>query len=343
MLLRIQQVKFSYIILTGIEMDETARLDVIINDLIRLGYLTLTIDDVSWLCDSVARLVIKEPSLLEITPPVNICGDLHGQFADLIRVFQCHEFTEDVKYLFLGDYVDRGDQSLEVICLLFALKLRFPQNIFLLRGNHESPEMTESFGFEDECLLKLSQSVIPHFHSAFDTLPIAALVGGKIFCVHGGLSPSLTTLDDVRAIKRPCDIPEEGIVADLLWSDPSPSVAMWGPNDRGSTISWGLAVAQKFMDDNGLERIVRAHQMAFGGYDFPFSPNQEVITVFTASCYANRYTNAAAFLEVGEGLEMEFVVLEPLVPEPEEEVRPSTARIGVAEDIDVGTVEVDAQ
>ena len=321
-------------------MDENAQLDRIINDLITNGYLTLDIEDIEWLCDTAAEVFLEEPSLLEIEPPVNICGDIHGQFSDLIRVLQCHDFDENTKYLFLGDYVDRGEQSLEVVCLLFAMKLRFPDNIFLLRGNHESPEMTESFGFVDECERKLDYSIVSHFHDLFDCLPIAAVVGEKIFCVHGGLSPSLKSLDDIRSVVRPCGIPEEGIVADLLWSDPSPATETWGPNDRGSTFTWGLRIAEKFLDDNNLERIVRGHQMAFGGYDFPFAPNEDVITIFTASCYANRFTNSAAFLSVNESLEMEFVVLEPRAKDLERQARPGTARVAVDLYEDDGGIEV---
>ena len=336
-------------------MNEGIHLDRIINELISEQALTLCVEEVIWLCKGVSNIFLDEPSLLEIEPPVNICGDIHGQFGDLIRVLQSSDFTPDTKYLFLGDYVDRGDQSLEVICLLFAMKMRFPDNVYLLRGNHESPEMTEAFGFAEECEEKLEFAVLGHFLDAFDCLPVAAVVGGKLFCVHGGLSPVMKNLHEVKAIERPCGVPEDGILADLLWSDPSRATIEWGPNDRGATYTWGLKVAKEFMEANGIERIIRAHQMAFGGYDFPFSPDRSVITVFTASSYANRYKNSAAFITVNNELKLQFTVLEPILREPDLQllhVEPGSEagqcenEFYEGEDFDIGHVnrmELDAQ
>lgn len=259
----------------------------------------------SFICDYASHLLLKEPSVLELECPIKVCGDIHGQLNDLIRVLQTGGFDENSKYLFLGDYVDRGPNSLEVICLLFALKSRFPKNIYLLRGNHESPEMTESFGFADEIYTKIidedkAADVLEHFYSAFDCLPIAAVISGKIFCVHGGLSPNMALISEINSIVRPIAIPETGILADLLWSDPNNNVEQWGPNDRGATFTWGYKVAAEFIQTNQLNTIIRAHQMAQNGYSFPFSPKTNVITVFTASHYAGQYNNFAAFIEIGE-------------------------------------------
>ena len=325
-------------------MDASIHLDRIIGDLISEERLLLSREEVMWICKGVSDVVLEEPSLLHLDPPIKICGDIHGQFCDLLRVLRSNEFTPDTKYLFLGDYVDRGDQSVEVVCLLFAMKMRFPNNIFLLRGNHESPEMTEAFGFAEECGQKLDYSVLAHFFSAFDALPIAALVGGKIFCVHGGLSPALEDVRAIDEIKRPVAIPEEGVLADLLWSDPSPATVEWGPNDRGETYTWGLRAAQKFMARNGIERIIRGHQMAFDGYEFPFAPDQRVVTVFTASSYANRFANSAAFVSVGADLQLEFTVLPPetVTEQLQMEAGPSTGRCEYY-DLEMNNLEVDAQ
>jgi serine/threonine-protein phosphatase PP1 catalytic subunit len=231
--------------------------------------------------------------------PINVCGDIHGQYLDLLRVFEMGGMPPSSRYLFLGDYVDRGSKSVEVILLLFALKLRYPDAVYLIRGNHESPEMTELFGFRDECAQKYTIQIWPLFLKVFDTLPIAAVVGGRFFCVHGGLSPELLTLDDVRAIERPTPVPEDGLMADLLWSDPSRDTADWGPNERGSTICWGWCKAAEFLERTGLQCIVRAHQMAQRGFDYPFEPDRRVITIFTASHYAGEFDNRAAFLTIG--------------------------------------------
>ena len=313
-------------------MDASIHLDRIIGDLVTEDHFTLTREEVMWLCKCTSQILLREPSLLEIPAPIRICGDIHGQFNDLLRVFRSGGFDESTRYLFLGDYVDRGERSLEVTCLLFAMKLRFPSNVFLLRGNHESPEMTQVFGFAEECARKLDIQILNNFLEVFDSLPLAALVGGKVFCVHGGLSPSLNNLWAINDITRPCTVPEEGMIADLLWSDPSPATAEWGPNDRGETYTWGLAAAEKFMRENGVERIIRGHQLAFSGYDFPFAPDERVVTVFTASSYAGVFANSAAFVYIGSELDMEFVVLPQINGKGMEmEAGPSTGRLGYYE------------
>jgi serine/threonine-protein phosphatase PP1 catalytic subunit len=241
-----------------------------------------------------------------------------------MRVFVASNFSLDSRYLFLGDYVDRGPQSLEVVSLLFAMKLRAPANIFLLRGNHESPEMTESFGFAAECIEKLDNRFYELFLDVFDCMPIAAVINQRIFCVHGGLSPVTYSIESIREIERPAEIPAEGFLADLLWSDPSTETDEWGPNSRGETWTWGLRAAHEFMRINQIDLVIRAHQMAAAGFDYPFDPDHSVLTVFTASSYANRNTNSAAFVTIGEDSALQFTVLPPLDMLEEAEPRPET-------------------
>lgn len=290
--------------------NDNAKLESLINDIININsrprFLT---NNIKWLCQQIMPVFLSEPTLLELEPPINICGDIHGQLYDLLRVFENGGMPPKASYLFLGDYVDRGDKSVEVICLLFALKLLYPQNIYLLRGNHESPEMTELFGFADECRKKLSSSMWPAFLRVFDTMPIGAVIGKQYFCIHGGLSPHLHSLDDVRQIKRPTPIPEDGLLADLLWSDPNPNTREWGPNDRGATITWGSRIATKFLSDNKLACVVRGHQMAMNGFEFPFAPSQNTVTVFTASKYANEYQNRAAYMAIEDKEGFSFIIL----------------------------------
>jgi serine/threonine-protein phosphatase PP1 catalytic subunit len=313
--------------------DRDIRLDAVISGLTSDAHRLPSLHTVRWLCKSVQPVLLGEPSLLTLDLPIRICGDIHGQFLDLLRVFDLGGLPPASRYLFLGDYVDRGEHSVEVIVLLFALKMRHPNSIFLLRGNHESTEMTEIFGFADECKRKLDQHIWPLFLKAFDTLPIAAIVGGRFFCVHGGLSPELTSPADILKIQRPAEIPENGLMADLLWSDPNPETAEWGPSERGATITWGLSVAESFISQNGLVGIVRAHQMAMDGFAFPFDPtDRSVVTVFTASKYAGEYDNKAAYMEIdGDGVPA-FKVLPKFVPHlrgpkaDRKEERPGTAR-----------------
>jgi serine/threonine-protein phosphatase PP1 catalytic subunit len=289
-------------------MECLTRLDEIISSLLSDPPETISCDDVVWICTNAAAVLLSEPTLLEISGPVNICGDIHGQFSDLVHVFQAGGFGPSAKYLFLGDYVDRGEDGVEVVCLLLAMKLRFPTNVFLLRGNHESPDMTESFGFADECAQKLSSDILPVFFEAFDCLPIAALVDGRIFCVHGGLSPSLNSLSQIAEISRPVVIPDDGLLADLLWSDPSIDTLEWGPNPRGETFTWGVKVAEDFIMENNIQINNLAHQVAMSGYEFPFGCEHGVITVFTAPAYANAYDNQGAFVQVSEYGEVSFIV-----------------------------------
>jgi serine/threonine-protein phosphatase PP1 catalytic subunit len=295
--------------------DRNIRLDTVIAGLISDARRLPSVSTVQWLCQCVQPVLLSERSLLSLDPPIRICGDIHGQFLDLLRVFELGGLPPNSRYLFLGDYVDRGERSVEVIVLLFALKARFPDSVFLLRGNHESPEMTELFGFADECKRKLEPPLWPVFLKTFDYLPIAAIVDNKFFCVHGGLSPHLASPSDILQIDRPTEIPGEGLMADLLWSDPNPLTDRWGPNERGATITWGLLVAREFMEKNKLAGIVRGHQMAMEGYSFPFSPHdRRVVTVFTASKYAGEFQNRAAYMEVRKDGSTGFMTLPKWVP-----------------------------
>ncbi|OHT04205.1 serine/threonine-protein phosphatase PP1-like protein [Tritrichomonas foetus] len=272
--------------------------------------------EIAWLCASVRQVFLKEKTVLSLKPPIHIVGDLHGQFNDLLRLFQACRTPPHSTFLFLGDYVDRGDHSIEVITLLFALKLRYPKNVYMLRGNHECTEMAEMFGFADECKRKISNSILSSYNEAFEAMPLAAVIDSKVFCVHGGLSPSLPSISDISKIRRPTAIPETGPITDLLWSDPSPSVTDWGPNTRGSTFTWGLATVNEFLANNNLEKIIRAHQLAFEGHSYPFPNDTRVITIFTASSYANEYKNKAAFLTVDKDCKITITKLTTAVPLP---------------------------
>lgn len=185
-----------------------AEIDDYIERLINAGYtkvsrhLCLKNSEVVAICRSAMEIFLNQPSLLELSPPVKIVGDTHGQYTDLIRLFEMGGFPPSSNYLFLGDYVDRGKQSLETMLLLLCYKIKYPENFFLLRGNHECANVTKVYGFYDECKRRLNTKMWRTFVDTFNTLPIAALVAGKIFCVHGGLSPSLHNMDEVRNIQR---------------------------------------------------------------------------------------------------------------------------------------------
>uniref|UniRef100_A0A7S3G9Z3 Serine/threonine-protein phosphatase n=1 Tax=Palpitomonas bilix TaxID=652834 RepID=A0A7S3G9Z3_9EUKA len=176
--------------------------------------------DVKALCLKAREIFMSQPTLLELEAPIKIVGDIHGQYFDLLRLFDYGGFPPKANYLFLGDYVDRGKQSLETICLLLAYKVKYPENFFLLRGNHESAAINRIYGFYDECKRRYSIKLWRTFTDCFNCLPVAAIVDEKIFCMHGGLSPELHDMDQIRRVQRPTDVPDAGILCDLLWSDP---------------------------------------------------------------------------------------------------------------------------
>ena len=170
----------------------------------------------------------------------NLCfpGDIHGEYSDLLRLFEYGGFPPEANYLFLGDYVDRGKQSLETICLLLAFKIKYPENFFILRGNRECASINQIYGFFDECKRRFNGRPWKVFTDCFNCLPVAALIDDKILCMHGGLSPNLSNLDQIKSLTRPTDVPDTGLLCDLLWSDPGREVQGWGMNERGFIHFW---------------------------------------------------------------------------------------------------------
>ncbi|KAI8067375.1 serine/threonine-protein phosphatase PP-Z1 [Thamnidium elegans] len=219
-------------------------------------------------------------------------------------------FPPDSNYLFLGDYVDRGKQSLETILLLFCFKIKYPENFFLLRGNHECANVTRVYGFYDECKRRTNVKVWKTFVDVFNTLPIAALVAGKIFCVHGGLSPSLHSMDDVRNIMRPTDVPEYGLLNDLLWSDPSDTSVEWEDNERGVSYCFGKKIVNEFLAKHDLDLVCRAHMVVEDGYQF-FN-ERTLVTVFSAPNYCGEFDNFGAIMSINEELLCSFELLAPM-------------------------------
>ena len=186
-------------------------------------------------------------------------GDVHGQYYDLLRIFEYGGFPPEANYLFLGDYIDRGKQSIETVCLLLCYKIKYPENFFLLRGNHECAQINRIYGFYDECKRRYSIRLWRVFSDVFNCLPVAALIDEKIFCMHGGLSPELKNLDQIKNIMRPTDVPDTGLLCDLLWSDPERGIDNYGDNDRGVSFTFGENVVRKFNEKHDIDLICRAH------------------------------------------------------------------------------------
>ncbi|KFZ19654.1 hypothetical protein V502_03520 [Pseudogymnoascus sp. VKM F-4520 (FW-2644)] len=209
----------------------------------------------------------------------------------------------------VGDYVDRGYYSVETVTLLVALKIRYPQRITILRGNHESRQITQVYGFYDECLRKYGNAnVWKHFTDLFDYLPLTALIDNQIFCLHGGLSPSIDTLDNIRALDRIQEVPHEGPMCDLLWSDPDDRCG-WGISPRGAGYTFGQDISEAFNHNNGLTLVARAHQLVMEGYNW--SQDRNVVTIFSAPNYCYRCGNQAAIMEIDEHLKYTFLQFDP--------------------------------
>ena len=266
-------------------------------------------NEIKTLCEKAKEILANESNVQAVPLPVTVCGDIHGQFHDLMELFRIGGNLPDTNYLFMGDYVDRGYYSVECVTLLVSLKVRYRDRITMTRGNHESRQITQVYGFYDECMRKYgSAAVWKYFTDLFDYLPLTALVENKVFCLHGGLSPTLGTLDLIRGLDRVQEVPHEGSMCDLLWSDPDELVG-WGPSPRGAGYIFGKDVSVKYNHTNGLDLIARAHQLVMEGYNW--SHERNVVTIFSAPNYCYRCGNQAGIVELDEHLNQCFLQFDP--------------------------------
>ncbi|KAL3421557.1 Serine/threonine-protein phosphatase SIT4 [Phlyctema vagabunda] len=354
------------------------------------------------LCEIVKECLMEESNIQPVATPVTICGDIHGQFYDLLELFRVAggmpgetdvqapttiisnsndlepptEITDpklkkkirssdsgigsagdtgdededeprgrprtagsnrpdssggdsaigvntvsgngEQNFIFLGDFVDRGYFSLETLTLLLCLKAKYPDRITLVRGNHESRQITQVYGFYEECQQKYGNaSVWKACCQVFDFLVLAAIVDGEILCVHGGLSPEIRTVDQIRVVARAQEIPHEGAFCDLVWSDPE-DVPQWSVSPRGAGWLFGAKVAKEFNQVNDLKLIARAHQLVNEGYKYHFD-EKSVVTVWSAPNYCYRCGNVASIMNVGEDLDPKFTIFSA-VPEDQRAV-----------------------
>lgn len=272
-----------------------------------------------WLIRQAKTVIEQDNMLLNVQAPVHICGDIHGQYSDLLKIFNNLGYpSSQNRYMFLGDYVDRGKKSIEVVCLLFCFKILYHNDVFLLRGNHETADVSRVYGFHDECKRRGSIKLWKHFVDVFNVMPVAATVGlappedPVILCMHGGLSPFLQNYKDINKIKRPTEVSDEGILCDLLWSDPETEgptfLKGWHPNDRGVSYLFCRDVLHKFLKENKLEMICRAHQVVEDGYEF--YGNRELVTIFSAPRYCGEFDNKGGVMTVNESLKCTFTLFD---------------------------------
>jgi len=283
------------------------------NHLLKEGRLQKS--DVLKLAISAGSLFGAEPNLVHLRDPISVCGDIHGQFFDLLRLIETAGDPKKTKYLFLGDYVDRGQFSTEVICYLFAHKITYCKTFFMLRGNHECRHLTEYFNFKEECIYKYDLEVYDTIMNAFDNMPLAATINKKFFCVHGGLSPDISTLDDILKIDRKRETPREGPFCDLLWADPYNDVPKPGEEatrkaqgetnwfsyneTRQCSYVYGIDAVTQFLKRNNLTAIIRGHEAQEDGYKFNMTRRMvpKVVTIFSAPNYCDIYKNKGACLQ----------------------------------------------
>lgn len=264
--------------------------------------------EVKVLCQKAMDILMEESNVQRVDAPVTICGDIHGQFYDIKELFNVGGQCPDTNYLFLGDFVDRGFYSVETFLLLLALKVRYPDRITLIRGNHESRQITQVYGFYDECLRKYgSVNVWRYCTEIFDYLSLSALIEDRVLCVHGGLSPSINTLNQIRVLDRKQEVPHDGPMCDLLWSDPE-DIEGWGLSPRGAGYLFGHQVVKQFNHTNNLDLICRAHQLVMEGYKYMFE--KKLVTVWSAPNYCYRCANVAAILELDEHRNPNFQIFQ---------------------------------
>lgn len=246
------------------------------------------------LCDIVLEYLIEESNVHPVYSPVTVCGDIHGQYYDLQELFRTGGYPPDTNYIFMGDFVDRGHYSLETLTQLLLFKAKYPERITLLRGNHESRQITQVYGFYDECMTKYGNAnPWKYCCKLFDYLTIAAIIDDSILCVHGGLSPEIKSLDQIRLIERNQEIPNKGAFCDLVWSDPE-DVDSWAISPRGAGWLFGAKVVNEFCEINGLSLICRAHQLVQEGLKYWF--DEKLVTVWSAPNYCYRCGNVASIL-----------------------------------------------
>ncbi|GMT09589.1 hypothetical protein PFISCL1PPCAC_886, partial [Pristionchus fissidentatus] len=290
------------------------------------NYFDYKFNDILRVLIEIKEVFRNEKALVECQTPVVIVGDLHGQYHDLLRMFNSFNDNSQPdnirpgfltsRYVFLGDYVDRGKQSIEVVMLLFLLKIKFNKAFLLLRGNHESKSINRVYGFKaelEERFDKGDASKLFHmFNEVFTYMPLACLVGGSILCMHGGISPKLKSLDDIREIPKPLVDPNENAIAiDLLWADPMIGLKGSKPNEvRGVSVHFGEDVLEEIMQRLGLTLVVRGHQMMMAG--FRCYHGRKLVTIFTATSYYPDRQNTGAVMVVSRDGRVGFKFLTPV-------------------------------
>lgn len=269
----------------------------------------------------VKEILYKESTMVEmhvdLGTKLTVCGDTHGQFFDLLEIFRKNGYPSDKhSYLFNGDFVDRGSWSTEIALLLYAYKWLRPHAFFLNRGNHETDDMNRMFGFEGECKAKYNERVFKVFSESFSALPLATLIGEKYLVLHGGLfSDDKVTLNDIRKLDRHAQRQpgHSGLMMEMLWTDPQKAPGR-GPSKRGVGMQFGPDVTKRFCENNGLEAIIRSHEVRMDGWEAEH--NSKCYTIFSAPNYCDSTGNKGAYINIENDYKLNFEEFEA-VPHPD--------------------------
>ena len=271
----------------------------------------LSIKEFDIIFNKAKEILNKRENIAILKSPITICGCINAHFEELKDIFKICGEASNTQYLFLGDYVDKGWNGLSVVLLLMVLLVKYPSNIYLLRGNHDSRMMSEPYGFESECIKKYSKSdegkyIFEKINELFDLFQLAAVVDNKIFCVHGGLSPKIKKIEEINQIDRKLEIPREGIITDLIWSDPSEEIMEYSPSPKGAGQFYGEKAVNDFIkENNNISIIIRSHTLVMEGYQYQF--NNKLLTIFSAPLYAGRIENIGAVLKIDENQNYNFI------------------------------------
>ena len=269
-------------------------------------------NDIKDLCDEAIKILKPIGPLLRFDAPCYVVGDIHGDLHDLLRILSEIGDITKTRVIFLGDYIDRGGFSLEVVIILFTLLCKFPDNVVLLRGNHEFPNVYNCTSLNDELKsLYQNNELFTVIHDVFIWLPLATLVSGKYLCLHGGIGPDLNKISDIESIKYPIKTYDSNkLIADILWSDPCKTIMNFLDSTRGCGMFFGQTAISQFIKDNDLKMLIRAHQCVYEGVEVF---KDLVMTVFSTSYY-NDEENKGAFIHIDENLEIQTHVLMPMKP-----------------------------
>ena len=300
--------KFTFLLMRDAELNEII-FNVLVSRIRRESHCTelLRRHVIKRLTKAATKVFEQEKVQLKLSGDFIVVGDIHGNVDDLLQVFKTFNYPPYQKYIFLGDYVDRGKNSIAVIILLYCLKLKFPQHIYLLRGNHETVNISRSYGFKAECTEHLNKRCYKLFCKSFERLPLTAVLNGSIFCVHGGLSPAISYLSEIDALQKPFEDFSKTEAADLVWSDPSSEVDNFRPSPRNSGYLFGANIVDQFLADNDLKMIIRAHEYCPEGFNYTF---ENCLTVFSASDYQGKNNKSSVAIVSQKSNDVEIHVFE---------------------------------